>query len=235
MENTLQSGLPLIFSQTSNCFLPYPLIDASRLNRYVALKISIASFDQAATDQEISLYQRLAKAGAQHIGSQYLVCLQDFFEHHGPNGRHACFVFEPMGPNLNELLHLLHLTFPAGGPYERYFPKQFAKRALRDILLGLQFLHANGVVHGDLHMGNILVNMRPVEMDDTSLQRLEQSPSQGRPLRRLDGKVDRWAPLYLLEPTTLFDYCSLELDPQVKITDLGGGKLGCRVDCVRMF
>ena len=208
------------------------------MNCYVALKIAIASCEQATTDREISLYHQLAKIGTQHNGFQYLVCLQDFFVHHGPNGRHACFVFEPMGPNLSMMQDLLHRNLPLKtlkGSWKRPFPKQFAKRALREILLGLQFLHTSGVVHGDLHMGNILVSIRPIGMDNTSLQRLEQSPSQGNPLRRLDGKVDRWAPLYLLEPASLYDYTSPELDPQVKITDLGAGKLGCRAYCFRIF
>jgi serine/threonine protein kinase len=64
---------------------------------------------------------------------------------------------EVLGPNLDSLLKH-HPGFQIGEPWEHRFPKHFAKRVLRDTLLGLDFPHSHGVVHGDLHPGNILAS-----------------------------------------------------------------------------
>ncbi|KAJ4393335.1 hypothetical protein N0V93_002543 [Gnomoniopsis smithogilvyi] len=47
-------------------------------------------------------------------------------------------------------------------------------------------------------------------------------PSSDQALKRLDGKSDLWAPPYQLAPAGLLKYSSTELDPYVKITDIGG-------------
>ena len=129
-----------------------------------------------------------------------------------------------MGPDLNALL-LRHPNFqPSKASEEQRFPKQLAKRMLRDVLLGLCFLHSRGIVHADLHPGNVLATICHFEVNTGSIQKLQQLASQGEPLERIDGKPDPWAPSYLLEPAPLFDSVSFELSPVVKIIDLGAGK-----------
>jgi non-specific serine/threonine protein kinase len=85
-------------------------------------------------------------------------------------------------------------------------------------------LHADGIVHGDVHPGNLLFTIRlpsPVSCPPESFQ---QYPEDHNWLNRIDGKVDLWAPKYLLAPLSLYDYTSLDLDPLVKLADFGGGK-----------
>lgn len=112
-------------------------------------------------------------------------------------------------------------------PWDRCprFPTPVTRRVLRDALLGLRVLHAHGIVHGDFHPGNILANIPPLgaPLTDASLEaKFQQLPSQGKPLIRRDGKTDLWAPPYLLAPAPLHNQqLSLELNPLVKITDLG--------------
>ncbi|KAJ4412065.1 hypothetical protein N0V82_008865 [Gnomoniopsis sp. IMI 355080] len=96
------------------------------------------------------------------------------------------------------------------------------KRILRNVLHGLQYLHSYGIVHGDIHMGNILVTIRPLECDAGTIADLKQRPEDGEPLKRRDGKQDLWAPPYQLVPAGLLEYNSTELDPYVKIADIGG-------------
>ncbi|KAK2607758.1 hypothetical protein N8I77_006410 [Diaporthe amygdali] len=82
--------------------------------------------------------------------------------------------------------------------------------------------HDDLIVHGDLHAGNILVSIRPQDCEAGTIGKLRQNPDDGEPLRRLDGKIDLWAPTYLLPPAGLLAYVSTELDPFVKLVDLGG-------------
>jgi serine/threonine protein kinase len=104
-------------------------------------------------------------------------------------------------------------------------PKQWAKRASRESLLGLQYLHANGIVHGDIHGGNILFTAKLPSPERLTPEKLEPQPSKYSFLQRKDNKIDLWAPRYILEPVSLYDYTSEDLDPLVKICDLGGGKM----------
>lgn len=188
-----------------------------RSHAYVSLKITLADLDKD-IEQEVALYQSRLRPR-----SQYLVALCDFFKIKGPNGEHGCFVFDPMGPDLTSLLKR-YPEFQIGEPWERRFSKQFAKEALLDIVRALDFLHSHGVVHGDVHLGNILSNIRHLDVNITSKKMLQQPVGDGRSLRRLDGKADLWAPSYLLEPSPLYAHFSFDIDPLVVVTDLGAGK-----------
>ncbi|KAI7782402.1 serine/threonine-protein kinase SRPK3 [Diaporthe eres] len=77
------------------------------------------------------------------------------------------------------------------------------------------------IVHGDVHKGNILVNVLLPQYKPESLENLRQPLDQARPLERLDGKKDVWALPYLLPPANLRSYVSTELDQFTKLTDFG--------------
>lgn len=198
----------------------------SSSSHYVALKIGIATSDRQIMSREILLYDCVAKPSVDAAGSRYIASSLDWFHHHGPNGKHLCLVSEALGPNVSTMLRMSPQC-QIGEPWERRFPKEWVRRILRDVLLGLQFLHANSIVHGDLHLGNILFTVRLSDIKSSLPESLQQYPDQGTPLRRLDGKVDPWAPQYLLEPKSLYDCTWFELDPLVKIVDLGTGKDYC--------
>lgn len=196
---------------------------ASRTTRAVTTQSSWVTYSK--TDHTVALYRSLPRDAAQHV-----VGLRDSFDVLGPNGRHLCLSLDPIGPHISTLLsqyaetHNRHLD-----PLDRLprFPTSITRRVLRDALLGLRMLHAHGIVHGDFHPGNILANIPPLgaPLTDPSLEtRLQQLPSQGSPLIRLDGKTDLWAPPYLLAPAPLHNEqlsLDLDLDPLVKLTDLG--------------
>ncbi|CAM1507169.1 Fc.00g068100.m01.CDS01 [Cosmosporella sp. VM-42] len=190
-----------------------------QLQEYVALKIALANTPQVHIDRELSFYQ-LIKTHGQDRGASHLLELKDDFQHQGPNGCHPCFVYNPMGPNIGVMLRICP-DFRYGQPWERRFTKDFSKQASRDILLGLTFLHQNDIVHADIQPGNILVSIPHIDVNPQTTASLKQSPDQGRPLVRLDGKRDAWAPSYLIEGKSLHDYTSAEMSPLVKIADLG--------------
>lgn len=131
-----------------------------------------------------------------------------------------------MGPSVNLMLRLSPQCQIGDSweNFERRLPKEWARRILRDTLLGLRVLHNNGIVHGDVHPGNILFTIEQLSSESHPPQSLRQHPAAHNMLERLDGKDDLWAPKYILEPSSLYDYTSLELDPLVKLSDFGGGK-----------
>lgn len=208
------------------------------MTRFVALKITTARLSNTAANRELSLHQRLARiptSSAVTLSSECFTKLLDSFQISGPNGLHTAFVFEPLGPHLENVLRFTPEfghgeTFDSDGnlckgiPKIQRFPKELGKRILRNVLSGLQYLHAHGVVHGDLHRGNILVTTRDLECTADKIMELQQRPEDGKALKRLDGKFDLWAPPYQLAPAGLLKYSSTDLDPYVKITDIGGGK-----------
>jgi serine/threonine protein kinase len=94
-----------------------------------------------------------------------------------------------------------------------------AKRILKHALSGLAFLHQNGIVHGDLQPGNLLFSAS--NLNSLKEEELKQSKSHiTAPLRRRDGKVDRWAPKRLMLGQQLYKYADLGPGMSVKISDL---------------
>lgn len=158
--------------------------------------------------------------------SQYFVHLKSSFRITGPNGEHTCFVFDPKDPSLTRALLACEyqIGLPTDEVFYHRFPKSLAKWVLKEILFGLQFLHGNKVVHGDLHLANILVNSILSECNEDSIQRHGNSLDKKRPLKRRDGKKDLWAPSSLLSPEPLSECISTELDPCVQLADIGRGK-----------
>ncbi|KAF9769289.1 hypothetical protein IL306_013298 [Fusarium sp. DS 682] len=188
-----------------------------QLDRYVSLKIIVANQPKN-KGKEVSLYKSRLQNGCTGV-----VTLHDIIKITGPNGEHDGLIFETMGPDLTAFLDI-RPEFQIGEPWERRFTTSFAKKAIQDTLQALHSLHEHGVIHGDLHLGNILTCIEQVQVTPETESKLKQPESDARPLKRKDGRKDLWAPLYLLEPRPLNDCFSCDLDPLVKLTDLGGGE-----------
>lgn len=137
------------------------LLIIPRKHRYVALKV-IVSKDSHKTS-ELSILQKITSLAttSSHPGRHHITILLDHFFHLGPNGRHLCLIFEIMGPSSASMVRELDCNQTPERKYES--PKKYAlpmvKRLLRHTLLGLGFLHENGIVHGDLNPGNLLFSV----------------------------------------------------------------------------
>eukprot|EP00940_MAST-03C_sp_MAST-3C-sp2_P002189 g2189.t1 len=116
--------------------------------KYVALKVqkSAEHYTEAALD-EIKLLGKVAEEGSDD--DVPVVRLLDHFSHKGPNGDHACFVFEVLGENLLELIK-----------YYDYkgVPLSIVKEITRQVCRGMAFLHDRcKIIHTDLKPENVLI------------------------------------------------------------------------------
>ncbi|KAK2744180.1 hypothetical protein FQN57_004440 [Myotisia sp. PD_48] len=181
------------------------------LQRHVALKILQA--DISKDNRELSNLLRLSvPALDHHPGKQHVIELLDYFKHVGPNGTHLCLVLPIMMCDGEEMTATRIAHHPA-----------YIKAISKQVLLGLDFLHALGLVHCDLQPANILFSVVGYTYDQTFLQ-----PPEFSPVRWLSGvESDNSAPEYLMASQR----CRGKLDNVdlstlvVKIADLGEGNV----------
>lgn len=180
--------------------------------------------------KEIDIASRVAKE-EQHGGRQsHILRLMNSFQESGPNGHHLCLVFEPMAVTVVSGLDSLPQYRDVQKRYRevRRYPKWMVKRILRHTLLGLTQLHALGIVHGDLQQGNLLFASR--DLDELPEEELAQDVEKTTEvITRLDGKEDKWAPLYLAAGQNLAKYAEFGESFNIEISDLGGGKWSLRL------
>jgi serine/threonine protein kinase len=153
--------------------------------------------------------------------------LLDGFTHKGPNGTHACFVLEPMGPSAATMVGRLPQNIPQQFGRRYRYPAWMAKSILRQALLGLHYLHncPDHVVHGDLQPGNLLFSLKDLSnIDEAQLWQSESRNQISKSVRRLDGKDDAGAPRYLAMNQPLDEFADIASNFQIKISDLGAGK-----------
>ena len=105
--------------------------------RYVALKILIASAYK--TSSENKILRALSTQGTHHEGSAYVSSLLDEFTIHGPNGSHLCIVSEAAGCSVAQSKEA-SMTWK--------FQVNVARAISAQLLLGLDYIHSCGIVHG---------------------------------------------------------------------------------------
>ncbi|MCJ1320218.1 hypothetical protein MMC15_005556 [Xylographa vitiligo] len=120
-------------------------------NRYVSLKIGKAASKDYEL-HEISTLRLIAKADASHPGFQHVQKLLDTFVHEGPNGHHNCLVFEPLGQSLE----LFTTDDPEAQGEPQSLPLPAMREASRQLVLAVDFLHSQGIMHRDIQPGNVL-------------------------------------------------------------------------------
>ncbi|GKZ18618.1 hypothetical protein AbraIFM66951_007638 [Aspergillus brasiliensis] len=129
---------------------------------------------------EILLQLAKAKAGSSNLPGKTMVQnLLDSFTVSGPNGTHRCLVTDVARLNINEVKEY---------PYHRLLHLSPARAIATQLVLGVQFIHSQGIVHGDLHPGNILLQLPP----DTRNMTREQLRARGidKPAKELVVRED---------------------------------------------
>ncbi|KAJ6031596.1 hypothetical protein N7540_002328 [Penicillium herquei] len=120
-------------------------------SRYVAIKIGLAWLVKLQMD-EVSIMKRVRDhLISDHPGKNHVVELLDDFIHDGPNGSHVCIVTKPLGRHVEMVLSDFDLDNPA--------PYLFCRTISIQALQALDYLHQQGVMHGDFHPGNLLLTL----------------------------------------------------------------------------
>jgi serine/threonine-protein kinase SRPK3 len=90
---------------------------------------------------ELRMLQKAYSADIRSRGHSRIVQLLDHFEHSGPHGIHLCLVLELLGPNLEDVKNFYMMQ-------KQMIPSKVAKRLVKQILLGLDYLHRScKIVH----------------------------------------------------------------------------------------
>ncbi|KAH6912418.1 kinase-like domain-containing protein [Coprinopsis sp. MPI-PUGE-AT-0042] len=114
-----------------------------------SLKILTADASECSSGTELDVFRRSAAGSGE--GKRFVLQLLDSFVHQGPNGEHLCVVTEVSGPNLATFLWAL-------APEEELTP-ELARAFVLHLAKGVEYLHSCGIIHGDLHLGNMLYHL----------------------------------------------------------------------------
>ena len=109
------------------------------------------------TEATFSIALLLDHPGKGHVGGKL-----DAFTHKGPNGPHTCVTFEPLGRSFETLLTNADLIQDGRFLYPTQsdpaiWSATFVREVCRQIILALDFLHRNRIMHRDIQPGNILL------------------------------------------------------------------------------
>lgn len=208
------------------------LAEDTHQRRLVALKISTA--ESAYRNHELKVLSHLGKAESNLPGKALVQKLLDAFTISGPNGTHQCLVTDAARLNINEVKEY---------PYHRLLPLSVARAIAAQLVLGVQFTHSQGIVHGgtsevpqslshtntqtDLHSANILLQLPP-DMKNMTLEQLRGrtgEPAMEAVVREDGAPLDPGVPPELVIPIWLgIDSDKVTLgDASIMIADFGEG------------
>lgn len=202
----------------------------------ITLKISTTESVERTHEEQILL--RLTKSRSVLPGEAIIQTLLDSFTFSGPNGTHRCLATGAARVSIHVAKDIA---------YHRLLQLEAARAIASQLILALQFVHAQGVVHGgmfwcyvityvnwlieskpgdtDLHAGNILLHLPP---NIRSITREQLYINVGRPdeepVVRADGlPLDNRIPLKVVFPVLLglgSDEIKLA-DSSILLTDFG--------------
>ncbi|KAK2734038.1 hypothetical protein FQN57_001873 [Myotisia sp. PD_48] len=148
---------------------------------------------------EREILERLRDADPSQPGYSYISTLGDSFEHHGPNGRHVCLIFQVMGETLKSF----------GTFFEDHMiPNSVMRRFTIQLLLALDYAHDQGVIHTDIKPDNIFVQIKhPSLISERYLPNNPADPAAFDPSTdpwTIKNQLLKWD--YILEGTNFLEF-----------------------------
>ncbi|KAH7311452.1 kinase-like domain-containing protein [Stachybotrys elegans] len=178
--------------------------------RYVALKISVA---EIAHRREVQVLRGISGLPNSQPGASNSCKLLDHFNLDGPNGLHDCLVLELLGPSVSDIVEWCCK--------DDRLSADLAKSISRQALQGLDFIARNGIVHGDIHVRNLAVEIPGIHRwtEDSFYNKL------GTPVTAAVSSLDSEplpssVPSYIVQPIR-FSSKHIPSSPTVKIIDFG--------------
>jgi len=195
------------FGTYSTVWLARDLQSTSQ-TRYVALKFAVAEL--TGRNNEIKIYRHLASESGTHPGSERVLALLDHFRMQGANGEHDVLVLQVVGPHLEAMFN-----------DDPTVIQQSIKPLVHQVALGTSFLHHCGIVHADLHQGNIMLEIPDLDGKSEENAMITLGVPQCVAVVTRDPRHHTDSlPKYLVIPGDLAD-CVEQDDIHVKIVDLG--------------
>ncbi|TFK69247.1 kinase-like protein [Pluteus cervinus] len=180
------------------------------------VEVKITTADDASTN-EAAMLKAVLKVRT--IGERHVPTLLDHFILRGPNGEHLVLVTDVVAPILE---------VPFSGPLWR-------KTVALGLVKAVAHLHANGIVHGDLHLGNVGVAI-PKLIDEDPNEIMQDLGAYNA--RLYPSKQTSSLPPYVVSPCelpTFYKQLANSNLPQTKLFDFGGahevGKLPLDFQC----
>ncbi|KAJ7686685.1 kinase-like domain-containing protein [Mycena rosella] len=114
------------------------LVRDIRTQQEAAMKVMVASLtNNNRGPDELGIMTILRDSSPESLGKVHTCQLLDSFVHDGPHGSHICLILELMGMSIADV----YLSFRAS------LPLILVQRVAKHVLLGLQYVHAAGVIH----------------------------------------------------------------------------------------
>ncbi|KAL6820184.1 kinase-like domain-containing protein [Trichoderma sp. SZMC 28015] len=173
---------------------------------YVSIKIVVAEQSHN-HNGELQILQTITRNGdPTHPGHKHVSHLLDSFYHEGPNGRHLCIVLELLGPKISSVVNRL--------PNYR-LDGRLAHQISSQLFLAVDYIRSCGVVHGDIHLGNVLFRVsglnRIPTFDDSRI---------GKVSRKDGSPSEKGVPEYLVEPVE-YKFDKNEILDEIQLVDFG--------------
>lgn len=148
---------------------------------YVAVKICVS--DNIVMSQEKEITRKLLDSDDDRVSM--ILPIIDEFVVDGPNGQHPCIVTPPARMSIAASKSVTHGY--------NIFPLPTARAIAAQLAQVVAFCQAQGVVHGDLHTGNLLLRFSPADNIHT-LSESEFYERFGEPQLEPVGRIDGGGP-----------------------------------------
>ncbi|KAK8208136.1 protein kinase [Phyllosticta capitalensis] len=180
-----------------------------REGKYVAIKV--LGSDRQEPRWQLDIMRAIAVQLPKHPGSRNLVRMLDQFCVRG----HDFLVLELLGQNVQD-----YVTWCV---VDERLPGKKAKRIAKETLLGLDYLHTQGITHGDLHTRNLAFTIPCLDhLSEEDFCKELGDIRRAEFKRRDGGPLEPGLPKYLVG-SAFFPKYSYPLSPStnIKIVDFG--------------